>query len=95
MGIAILFIAALVGYKLYTLAFAGSAASKINGSHSKFIQTPDSSSGKDSGSTSGNSQSSTKSQDSSKPMSTSQTTGKQIIAPQSSPTGSDGNGDDP
>ena len=95
LGIAILFIGALVGYKLYTLAFAGSAASQINGSHSKFIQTPESSSGKDSGSTSGNSQSSSKSQDSSKPMSSSKTTGKSIIGPQSGPVGSGGDGDDP
>lgn len=96
-GVALLFIVALVGYKLLSLAYAGSAVSQINGSHSKFIQNGDSSSGKDSGSTSGNSQSSKTSRDSSKPMGISSTAGKGVISSQGSSTGSsgDGEGEDP
>lgn len=78
-GIVILFVLALVAYKVATLAYAGSAASQINQGQSKFIQNADSSSGKDNGSSSGNSQSSKTSRDSSKPMSKSTTAGKSVI----------------
>lgn len=90
-GIVILFILALVAYKVATLAYAGSVASQINKGQSKFIQNADSSSGRDNGSSSGNSQSSRASRDSTKPMSKSSTADKTVIG------GSDDNdeGEDP
>lgn len=80
LGVTLLLIAALIGYKLYTLAYAGAAASQITDAQSKYIQNGDSSSGKDSGSTSGTSQSSKSSKDSSKPMSVAPTASKNIIS---------------
>lgn len=92
MSIAVVFIVALLGYKLYTMAYAGAAAGQINDAHSKFIQNSDASSGKDSGSTSKNSQSSKTSKDSSRPMGVAQTAGKSVISSNGGPTGTGGDG---
>lgn len=94
LGVSLLLIAALVGYKLYSMAYAGAAASQITDAHSKYIQNGDSTSGKDSGSTSGNSQSSKSSKDSSRPMDAAPTASKNVITFKEGSMGT-GGGDDP
>ena len=86
-GVAIFCIVAMLSYKLYTLAYAGAAASKISASHGKFIQHGDSSNGQETGSQTGSS-SNKGSQKSGKPIDASSPIGKNVLGP--SATGGDG-----
>lgn len=93
-GLAVFCVFAMVSYKLYSLAYAGAAVSKITNSHSKFIQNADSSSDPDSGSQSG-SQSSKSSTSSDKPLGASKPVGKEVVSSVFNNGGSGGDGEGP
>lgn len=85
----------MASYQVYMTAFPSNNATKLDQSHSKFIQTAGSSSGKESNSNSG-SQSSKNSRDSSKPIGVAPTVGKDVISSNfgSGSSSGSGSGDD-
>lgn len=87
-----LFIFVLLSYKAYTLAFPSQTDSKLSQMHGKYIQTPESSTGRDSSSNGGSTYTKS-SRDSSKPIGVAGTVGKDKISSNFNSAGGDGDED--